>query len=251
MTNAFLKLPIPFEKIYVYPPSVKDIIELGSQVGTYMNIFTISQEEIEDLLVSKKVDLSDKAAPTPLEYLLMNAYQDKVLEGLIKKIFEFYTHQEINFLYEKKEIWVGNLEQIAANAKTIEDLNNIQKLDEKNYFNFQNVVRQSLGLKTIEMPDPNEHPKIKAMKAKQRLRDRVKAKQNAKNGITLETNLIAICCMGLGLNPLNIGEISYSALGSLTKMYQTKEKYQLDVDSLMAGADSKKIKPKYWIRNLD
>ena len=101
------------------------------------------------------------------------------------------------------------------------------------------------------MPDPNEHPKIKAMKAKQRLRDRVKAKQNAKNGITLETNLIAICCMGLGLNPLNIGEISYSALGSLTKMYQTKEKYQLDVDSLMAGADSKKIKPKYWITNLE
>jgi hypothetical protein len=33
--------------------------------------------------------------------------------------------------------------------------------------------------------------------------------------------------------------------------YQGKEKYQLDVDSLLAGADSKKIKPEYWIRNLD
>ena len=33
--------------------------------------------------------------------------------------------------------------------------------------------------------------------------------------------------------------------------YQEKEKYQLDVDSLLAGADSKKVKPKYWVNNFD
>ena len=32
---------------------------------------------------------------------------------------------------------------------------------------------------------------------------------------------------------------------------QEKEKYQLDVDSLLAGADSKKVKPKYWVTNFD
>jgi hypothetical protein len=37
----------------------------------------------------------------------------------------------------------------------------------------------------------------------------------------------------------------------LTSMYQGKEKYELDIDSLLAGADSKKVKPKYWIKNLD
>jgi hypothetical protein len=30
-----------------------------------------------------------------------------------------------------------------------------------------------------------------------------------------------------------------------------KEKYEIDIDSLLAGADSKKIKPKYWIRNSE
>ena len=30
-----------------------------------------------------------------------------------------------------------------------------------------------------------------------------------------------------------------------------KEKYMIDVKSILAGADSKKIKPKYWIRNYD
>ena len=109
MTNAFLRLPIPFEKIYIYPPSVKQIVELGSRVGTYINMFTISQEEIEDLLVSKKVDLAETPPPTPLEYLLMNTYNDKTLEDLVKEIFKFYTHQQVIFLYDRKEIWFGDL----------------------------------------------------------------------------------------------------------------------------------------------
>jgi hypothetical protein len=57
--------------------------------------------------------------------------------------------------------------------------------------------------------------------------------------------------MGLGINPLNIGEMSYAAIGPIMKMYQEKEKYDLDVKTLLAGGDSKKIKPKYWIRNTD
>ena len=47
----------------------------------------------------------------------------------------------------------------------------------------------------------------KYFKAKQRLRDRVKAK-NSKDGLTLGSTLAAICCMGLNLNPLTIGELS-------------------------------------------
>jgi hypothetical protein len=55
--------------------------------------------------------------------------------------------------------------------------------------------------------------------------------------------------MEMGLNPLNIGELSYAAIGPLMSMYQDKEKYGIDIDMLLAGADSKKIHPKYWISN--
>ena len=54
--------------------------------------------------------------------------------------------------------------------------------------------------------------------------------------------------MNMGLNPLNIGEISYASIDVLMTLYQQKEKYQTDIDSLMAGADPKKVHPKYWIR---
>jgi hypothetical protein len=67
-------------------------------------------------------------------------------------------------------------------------------------------------------------------------------------GINLETNLMAICCMNMGLNPLNIGKISLASVGKLTEMYQNKEKYDIDTRALIAGADAKKIKLSYWIK---
>jgi hypothetical protein len=57
--------------------------------------------------------------------------------------------------------------------------------------------------------------------------------------------------MGIGITPLNIGEMSYASIFTIMKTYQDKEKYDLDVRSLLAGADSKKIKPKYWIKETD
>jgi hypothetical protein len=56
------------------------------------------------------------------------------------------------------------------------------------------------------------------MKAKARRRDRIKAKQKGSGGISIQTCLVAICCMGIGLTPLNIGEMSYAAIGSIMKM---------------------------------
>ena len=106
-----------------------------------------------------------------------------------------------------------------------------------------------MGEKALEPPNPNEDPRIKKMKAKARYRDKIKAKKGG--GLSLQTSLEAICCMGIGITPLNIGELSYASISTLMKTYQEKEKYEIDVRSLQAGADSKKVKPKYWIRNLD
>ena len=116
------------------------------------------------------------------------------------------------------------------------------------------MVRQSCGDKPIKPPEPfnpNENPRIRRIKDLARKRDRIKAKQASKNGISLSSCLVAICCMGIGITPLNIGEMSYASVGEIMKVMQDKEKYDIDIRSLLAGADSKKIKPKYWIGNTD
>ena len=141
---------------------------------------------------------------------------------------------------------IGSLEKEIKKAKSVEKLRLIK---EDEFLEFQNAVRRSLGDKPLEPPNPNEHPRIKAMKAKARYRDYIKAKKGL--GIDFGTLLASICCMNMGLNPLNIGEISYASVKVLVDTYQEKEKYETEVRSLQAGADPKKIKPKYWIRQLD
>jgi hypothetical protein len=57
--------------------------------------------------------------------------------------------------------------------------------------------------------------------------------------------------MGIGINPLNIGEIPYPAINEIFSMMQAKEKYETDLKVATAGFGNSKVKPKYWIKNSD
>ena len=246
--SVFLGLPETFEnKFQIYPPLIKEVVG-NNYFGVYRHLLTVSQEELEDeyLKKDKKQNKNNFTVPTPLEFLLINSYHDKGFEKIAKNAFKFFIKQEVTFLYEKKMILIGSIEEV---IKEVSSIDNLKFLDEKNYFKFQNKIRENLGEKPIEPPNPNEHPKIRRMKALARYRDKIKAKQGS--GINLLTSLASICCMGIGITPLNIGEMSYAAISVIMNTYQQKEKYEIDVASLQAGADSKKIKPKYWIKNLD
>ena len=242
----FIGEPLEFKKgVVIYPPKLKDVIGCNFY-SVYTQILTYSQEEIEDIYVKEKKDLS--VFPTPIEFMLNNCYHKKEYEIACKQAFKFFLKVDVDFLYDQKLIVIGSLAEI---VKTITNLDQLVTINEEEFFDFQNSIRLAINQKMVERPDPNEHPKIKAMKAKARYRDKIKAKQNAKKGLNLYSIMTSICCMGIGLNPLNIGEMSYVAMEAILSQYQTKEKYQIDIDSLLAGADSKKIKPVYWIKNLE
>jgi hypothetical protein len=142
------------------------------------------------------------SVPTPFEYLfeLAKDYRIKkyILDGL-----EFFIKEPVVLLLDQKLIIVGDLKETLPQLKSIEDLRMINK---DNYFDFQNALRRAVGEKEAEPYNPNENPKVKYFKAKARLRDRVKAK--SKNALTLGATLASICCMGIGITPLNVGELS-------------------------------------------
>lgn len=244
---SFLSIPYNFKgKFLIYPPNVRMVVE-DKFFNNYLRLLITSQEELEDEYFDKNKDSSDDLkVPTPFEFLLINCYHSKDVERLAKKAFNFFCKVDVTFLYEEKAILIGDLKEVLDTAKSMDDL---VLLKEDEYFDFQNKIREAIGQDPIEPPNPNEHPKIKRMKALARYRDKIKAKQG--KGISLLTSLVSICCMGIGITPLTIGEMSYASIGLIIQTYQEKEKYQLDIQSLLAGADSKKIHPKYWIRNLE
>lgn len=244
---VFIGEPLIFKnKIKIYPPKVRDVVS-NPNYGQFVRLLTFSQDDIQEEFKDQKGKL-----PNPYEFLLANCYHSVQFFYLTIAAFEFFTHETISISYKHKLIVFGEVE--ALQEKTLEELQSMRLLKEEEFFEFQNAIREVCGnkpLKPEEQPDPDEDPRITEMKAKARRRDRIKAKHQAKNGITLGVTLTAICCMGIGITPLNIGEMSYAAIGPIMNMLQDKEKYDIDIRSLLAGADSKKVKPKYWIGNSD
>lgn len=245
--NAFLKKPILFQgKFYIYPPSVNDAID-DKDFYKYIQVLTFSHEDVEDALFTKDGSLaeipSDAIIPTPFQFLFNNCKKSKEYEAIVKKAFKFFIHLDIELFYDRRAILLGSLED---NLQNIEQIDELCFLEEVDFFDFQNSIRSSLGLEKKELPDLSLPFKARQMKAKARYRDKVKSQQS--DAITLETSIAALCCMNMGLNPLNVGNISYAAVTELTNMYQKQEAYKNDYSAIMAGADPKKIKMKYWIR---
>ena len=243
---TFIGKPLSFQgKFYIYPPTVEQVLTTPFY-NQFVKILTITQEDITDELKKN----GEEKTLTPLEFRLMNCYHSKQFADITKQAFLFFTHENVNFFYEEKMLVIG-LEKTVQHIKSLDELITIK---EEDFFLFQNAIREAIGEKQIKPPEPlnpDEDPRIAEIKRRARERDRIKAKSGSKNGISLSTSLTAICCMGIGITPLNIGEMSYASISPIMTMMQDKEKYDVDIRSLLAGADSKKIKPKYWIRNSD
>ena len=243
-SNFFLGYPSQFKNICkVYPPKIKDILN-EKNYPVYKKLLLSSQEDIEDEYTEMELPLED--VPTPLGYLFVMSAADTRIKQIVLDAFQFFIKEPVTMLPDQQMIVVGDLTETLKSIKSVEEL---RILKDENYFEFQQMLRRSIGQKEIEPYDPNLHPKVKYFKAKARLRDKVKA--NSKDALTLGSTLAAICCMDLNLNPLNIGELSQAAISVLIRYYQEKQKYDIDIKSLLAGADSKKVKPQNWIRNIE
>ena len=243
-SNFFLGYPSQFKNICkVYPPKIKDILN-EKNYPVYKKLLLSSQEDIEDEYTEMELPLED--VPTPLGYLFVMSTADARIKQIVLDAFQFFIKEPVTMLPDQQMIVVGDLIETLKSIKSVEEL---RILKDENYFEFQQMLRRSIGQKEIEPYDPNLHPKVKYFKAKARLRDKVKA--NSKDALTLGSTLAAICCMDLNLNPLNIGELSQAAISVLIRYYQEKQKYDIDIKSLLAGADSKKVKPQNWIRNIE
>ena len=241
--KIFLGYPIDFKDICkIYPPKVKDVCG-DADFAFCQTLFTITQEELEDAYVNENVP----QIPTPFQYLLMNYHQDEGAQSKILYGFKKIIGEPVTIVPELEVVIIGKAEEdLDPNV----DLENPRTIDSKNYFDFQNKVREAFGSKPVEKPEEDLDPRVRRYKAKIRASERILAKKKS-NSTNFGTLLAAICCMGIGLTPLNIGEISYACVPWIIGMSQQKEEYDIDIRALLAGADKKKVKPKYWIKDLN
>ena len=246
--RILLGFPIDFEDVcQIYPPTVNDVVG-NKDFMIYQSLFTMTQEELDKAFLQ---DENVQRVPTPFQYLLINYYQDEIVKQKIEDAFQYFVHEPVTIVPEIEMLLIGKSED---ELDPDVDLENPRLLTEENFFEFQNCIRKVMGVEVEKAPDPEEEnldPRIKRYKMKVKQSEEMLKKKKAKEAPTLGTLLTAICCMGIGLNPLNIGEMSYACIHWLISMEQQKEEYDIDIRALLAGADSKKVKPKYWIKNID
>lgn len=215
------------ESFFVYPKTLGDIEFLGSEkFFKYINLLTITKEEIFAMV---GIDL------TPFQFFMLNCMQ----EGGFKKTFiealYYFIQEEILISCEISTIVVG-------------DIQNPRLLVEDNFSEFQHIlsVQNCLDKST---PPVKEDDAAKAIKKKLAIANKKINKQKNNDNIEF-SDLISSLCVNSNINILDVWNLSYYAFNDQFKRMKAFENYKEGLQSIMAGADPKKINLKDWITDI-
>lgn len=222
----------------VHPLKIRDKVMLDKEYNKHLQLLTISDEDIEDILIQRmgEQEYSAMEKISPFQYILTNAqYSDLFLLDL-RKAFSTFIKEEIIVIPKINKIIIGN--------PTEERF-----LDESNFDDFQKILRLQNHLDVPEEISEDENPMAKKFRLRRKAVKEAKARQSAKNENAPDfVDLMSgLCCANIGITWNNVGDLPIFTFYELLHRIQKKEKYAIDIDSILAGADSKKVKPKYWI----
>ncbi len=222
----------------VHPLSVKDKIMMDVNYQKYLSLLTLSEEEVEDIIIAKigELEYRNMEKVTPFEYLLTNAQYNSMFLLDLKEAFSTFIKEEVIIIPHLNKIMIGDPSQERF-------------IDEEIFKEIQNVLRIQNKLEIPEEIPENENPMAKKFRLRRKAVKEAKARKAAKdvNAPEFIDLMSSLCCANIGITWNNIGDLPIFTFYELLHRTQKKERYELDIQSLLAGADSKKVKPQYWI----
>lgn len=218
----------------VWPGMMDEMLKMGSnEYSNRLNLLLLTKDGVEKILEEKRqkgVNISEDTDMTPLTYLLQSANKnEKFLLELITA-FSTFIKEDILLLPKINAVLVGS----KVERRLITD---------ENFEDFQMILRIQNRREVPKPPPPNESPGARRMRLKAEERDRIKRKQQQKKGETRELADLLEIAEVFGVDYKNK---SIYAFYGLIQRHQLREKWTQDIQMLCAGADSKKIKAKYW-----
>jgi len=239
-TQLFLGLPISFgTTCLIYPLTIEELSVMGdNKYRFHLNLLTMSEEDILNMYEEKHIKPPEDLSV--FDYLISSCAIDVNFLLDMKNAFFTFIREPVQILPEQKTILVGKIEE-----KRI--------INKDNFTDFQNILRQQ---NNIEIPEPvpeNENKMQKKFRLRRLALAKAKRKQALKNPeemITLSSLMAAFIVYGLG-SLEELKKYSIYTLNKVLEMARAKEEYEYDTKAILAGADPKKVKPKYWIRNIN
>ena len=231
----------------VYQLTLEEICLKDNSIGFdrynyYINLLTMDVEDIVETIKRKGVSVDDSIFEemTVFGYLMLSAQNDKAFFLELQKAISTFIKEEILISTKKNILIVGKPQERRI-------------IGEKEFQELSNALRLFNKMKVKQPPPENETPMQKRFRLKREMREKVKEKQSKKDdseNIEFADLMSSLCTMNVGVTALNIKKFTIYQIKDQLERAQLREKYYTELDMLMAGADSKKIKPIHYVRNL-
>lgn len=220
----------------IYPQKMGDIIEFGTLTyNGWLGVLLLTEIDIYNMIKEKTGEEVPIEEIQPLSYLLQSAQYDDTFFLELKRVFSTFVKEEVLLLPKNNSILVGDM----ADRRLITN---------QNYRDFQDILRIQNKRDFVEPPPANESPGQRKMRLLREKVAAVKKKQAQKKGDT--QNLLDMLQMA-EVYGIDIENHTLYAFYDLLRRHQMKEKWDQDIRMICAGADSKKIKTKYWGESFD
>ena len=229
-----------FENIcMVYPLKIKEIIGMGQEkYQEQLNLLILTSEDLYNQYKKKGIDVPKDI--DVFDNLMFSCENDESFLLDMEEAFYTFIREKVQILSDLKIISIGN-----GLEKRI--------IDKNKFYKFQNILRIQNRLPIEEEAPEDESPMQRKFRLRRQERERAKRKNNKEKGepVHFHDLISSLCVYNIGVNLQNVGDLSIYAFHELLDRVQEKERYDLDIRSLLAGADPKKVKPKNWIRKLN
>ena len=230
----------------IYQLTIDEIFLADDALGLdkyyqYVNLLTLEQQDIIEISKKKGVFTEELENCSVFDYIMFSAQLDNNFFLDLKTALSTFIKEEILISPKTKMIIVGNpKDRRIIGEKEFEEIGEALRLFNK-----------------MRVKDPipeNETPMQKRFRLKREMRERVKEQQQKKqaeeNSADFADILSSVCCMNVGINLLDLKKYTIYQIKTQLERGRAREQYYTELDMLMAGADSKKIKPEYYVRKI-
>lgn len=218
----------------VYPGMMKDMLTMGSlKYSSRLGMLLLTKDSIFKIAEEKQADTEAIKDMSPLAYLLKSAEASDTFFLELQDAFSTFIKEEILLLPKLNSVLVGSMTEKRL-------------ITEKNFEDFQQILSIQNRRKVPKPPPENESEFARKMRLNAEKRDEIKRKQQQKNGEGRDLADLLEIAEVFGIDYQNK---SIYAFYGLIQRHQLREKWTQDIQMLCAGADSKKIKAKYWGEN--
>lgn len=235
----FVGVPIEIpDTCFVYSPTLRQIAEIGAKnFYSCLNLLTLDKEDVDEFFKEQGMENVDI---TPFRFTLLNAHQDSEFLNNLKDAFKLFLHEEeIYVLMENEAIILGDLKE--------NRIINSEKFD-----TICSIIRRANSVDKASSEERMDNPSnSKAAEIIRKIKEGKKVREKNKSSDLSFLDLVAsLAAKGNGLNALNVWDLTYYAFNDQFKRMQAIEDYEQSLHALQSGADPKKVKLEYWVKNI-